>query len=216
MSQLYTKIILNVILRNIQKIPRYESIPSLSHFDVLPKSLQQPWSLLYELAFRTLSEDKIVFSHEDLSLRFHDLAIGSVVFYFGLLQSSESVLADGHGVSLLNHFLHLTFQEYLAALYLVRQPAESQLQLCRAYARSERFKMVWRFFFGLSFTICNQPINSDVANMLVDAHYNQIYTQNLCHFAFEANHRSVDSLVVSKMKGIRVALLIFLLALLLI
>ncbi len=199
MSELYTKIILNVVLHNIQKMSRYENIPSLSHFGALPKTLQQPWSLVYELAFQTLSEDKIVFSHEDISVRFQDLAIGSEVFCFGLVQSAESIMVDGHGVSF--HFLHLTFQEYLAALYLVRQPTDRQFQLCQSYAKSERFKMVWRFFFGLSFTICDHPVNSDVAKLLVDAYYHQIYTQNLSHFAFEAKHRSVDSLVVSKMKG---------------
>ena len=149
MSELYTKIILNVTLRNIQKRPEYERVRSLSHFDALPESLRQPWSLLCELAFQTLSEDKIVFSHEDLSRKFQNLTLDSKLLCFGLLQSAESILVDGHGVSF--HFLHLTFQEYLAALYLVRQPTDKQLQLCRSYAGSKRFDMVWRFFLGINF-----------------------------------------------------------------
>ena len=40
MSELYTKIILNVILRNIKKIPQHENIPSLSKFDAMPDGLQ--------------------------------------------------------------------------------------------------------------------------------------------------------------------------------
>ena len=196
MSELYTKIILNVVLRNIQKRPRYDSIPSLSHFDALPESLQQPWSLLCELAFQTLSEDRIVFSHEDLSMRFKNLTLNSEVFCFGLLQSAESILIDGRGVSF--HFLHLTFQEYLAALYLVRQPLDKQLQLCWSYAGSKRFDMVWRFFFGISFTICNQSDNSNVAKVLIG--YHTLYASNLCHFAFEAKQRSVDILITSKIK----------------
>ena len=194
MSELYTKIILNVILRNIRKKLEYESIPSLPHFDSLPDSLHQPWSLLCELAFQTLSKDKIVFSHEDLGMRFKDLSLDSGVSCFGLLQSAESVLVDGHGVSF--HFLHLTFQEYLAALYLVRQPTDKQLQLCRlhAIARSWRFDIVWRFFFGLS-SACNKPLGVDVSKLLVD---NTMNTLSLCHFALEANHRAINDLIESK------------------
>jgi Ran GTPase-activating protein (RanGAP) involved in mRNA processing and transport len=194
MSELYTKIILNVILRNIQKKSEYESIPSLPHFDSLPSSLEQPWSLLCELAFQTLSKDKIVFSHEDLGI---NLTLESEIFSFGLLQSAESVLVDGHGVSF--HFLHLTFQEYLAALYLVRQPTDQQLQLCRSHAGSWRFEMVWRFFFGLSFSVCNKPVDVVVSKLLVDAYWG--YGTNMLllgHFVLEANQRTINDLIASK------------------
>ena len=191
MSELYTKIILNVILRNIQKRPEYEYISSLSRFHALPDSLQQPWSLLCKLAFETFCEDKIVFSHEELDVV---LPLDSKVACFGLLHSAESILVDGHGVSF--HFLHLTFQEYLDALHLVRQPTDTQLQLCQSYARSEHFEMVWRFFFGISFTICNQPIDTKVLKVLFDEinyHRHRGITP-LCHFAFEASHGSMDVL----------------------
>ena len=200
MSELYTKIILNVILHNIQKRPEYESIPSLSHFDALPVSLQQPWLLLCELAFQTLFEDRIVFSHEQLSTKFN-LVADSKVLCFGLLQSADSILIDGHGVSF--HFLHLTFQEYLAALHVVRWPSDIQLQLCGSYTMhtwSKRFEMVWRFFFGLSFKICEQLVSSDVSKVLIDTYYNSS-TLIVCHFAFEANQRSINVIVTSKIKN---------------
>jgi Ran GTPase-activating protein (RanGAP) involved in mRNA processing and transport len=194
MSELYTKIILNIILRNIRKKSEYESIPSLPHFDSLPSSLEQPWSLLCELAFQTLSKDKIVFSHEDLGI---NLTLESEIFSFGLLQSAESVLVDGHGVSF--HFLHLTFQEYLAALYLVRQPTDKQLQLCQSHAGSKRFEIVWRFFFGLSFLVCNKPVGVDVSKLLVDAYCIYGYDMGTpCHFALEANQRTIIDLIASK------------------
>ena len=200
MSKLYTKIILNVTLRNIQKRPEYESICSLSHFDALPESLRQPWSLLCELAFQTLTEDKIVFSHEDLSRNFQNLTLDSELLCFGLLQSAKSILECGYGVSF--HFLHLTFQEYLAALYLVRQPPDKQLQLCQSYAGSKHFEMVWRFFLGISSIVCNQSVESDVVKVLIGT-YNGDNVNDaliLCHFAFEANQRSMDNLIALKIK----------------
>ena len=63
MTELYTKIILNVILRNIQKeFIQNSAVLSLSNFDALPEDLQQSWWLLCEFAFQALKRDQIVFS----------------------------------------------------------------------------------------------------------------------------------------------------------
>ena len=193
MSELYTEIILNVILRNIQKIPKYESVPSLPHFDALPEDLQQPWSLLCEAAFQTLCEDRIIFSHEDLNEYF---TLDEEIFCFGLLQSAESILEVGHGVSF--HFLHLTIQEYLAALYIVRQPPDVQLMLAQSCVHL-RFEMVWRFFFGISYTIYDGQRCSDMlSKKLIDAHHTNFTMMTLYHFGFEANHTAIDIQIASK------------------
>ena len=63
MTQLYTKIILNVILRNIQKKYAFKNILSLSNFNALPKDLQQSFRLLCKFAFQSLENNRIVFSH---------------------------------------------------------------------------------------------------------------------------------------------------------
>ena len=192
MTELYTKIILNVVLRNVNEVPQHKSISSLSHFDSLPEDFKQPWTLLCEIAFQAFSEDKIVFSRESLSTKFQNLASA---LCFGLLQTAESILVDGHGVTF--HFLHLTFQEYLTALYLVRQPTDKQLQLCQSYAESVRFERVWRFFFGLSFSVCSKPVDLKVSEFLVDA--NHFDTNTLCHFALEANQTNINHLIASKL-----------------
>ena len=132
MTELYTKIILNVILRNIQKNEAFKSILSLSNFSALPEDLQQSWWLLCEFAFQTLEKDQIVFSQEELVDFFpQGLRLDEKILCFGLLQSTESILETGCGFSF--HFLHLTFQEYLAALYLARQPPEKQLKVLESY-----------------------------------------------------------------------------------
>ena len=149
MTELYTKIIMNVILRNISKIPEYSQVMSLSQYDALPESLQQWWWCLCELAFRALEKDKIVFTHEEFdSFLPQGLPFDDKVLCFGLLQRCESILEIGLGVSF--HFLHLTFQEYLAALYLARQSPDTQVQCCSSLALAPRFNVVWRFFFGIT------------------------------------------------------------------
>ena len=46
---------------------------------------------------------------------------------FGLLQCARSLLPVGQGLSF--HFVHLTIQEFLAALHLVTLPNEEKLKV---------------------------------------------------------------------------------------
>ena len=194
MTDLYTKIILNLILRNIHKIPAYENIKSLSSFSTLPEDLQQSWQLLCEFAFLYLEKDQLVFSVEELSEFFpQGLALDEKILCFGLLQSTEPVVVVGHGVSF--HFLHLTFQEYLCALHLVNQPTGVQLEILKSHAESKHFTMVWRFFFGIGFRKMHKNEGETVINQLVQS----LSTRSrltLCHCTFEAHNEFVSSEVI--------------------
>ena len=201
MTELYTKIILNLVLRNMQKIDTYNTLSCLSKFDSLPPDLQQPWWLLCEFAFQTLEKDQLVFSQEELEA----LASDKRILCFGLLQSAESVLETGFGKSF--HFLHLTFQEYLAALHLARQPPDKQLDVFRSHKPKDRwspnrFALVNKFFFGIN---CFVDINFEIGTksfiqqifkyVAGETTYN-LDTLVLCHCAFEAHNDLVNSLMI--------------------
>ena len=149
LTELYTQIILNVILRDIKKkFPDFPIGLSLSKFDSIPSQLEPYWWLTCKFAFEALSNDRLVFTEEELGSFFPDGFDSNQKFLcFGLLQSARSLLPVGHGLSF--HFFHLTFQEYLAALHLVTLPTEEQLEIVRTHGTSSRFAIVWRFFFGL-------------------------------------------------------------------
>ena len=190
MTQLYTKIILNVMIRNIQKKFAFKNIRSLFNFNALPKDLHQPFWGLCEFAFQMLKKNVIVFSQEEL-VEFlpQGLALDDKILCFGLLQSVETVLETGHGVSF--HFLHLTFQEFLASLYLSRQPPETQLEVFRAHCSERHFTLIWRFFFG----ICFSNTKLEVIRYLHD-NYHSVEELSLCHCAFEAQNDVVKSEVI--------------------
>ena len=202
MTQLYTKIILNVMLRNIQKNDAFKNIRSLSNFNALPKDLQQPFWRLCEFAFQMLKKNQIIFSQEELvEVEFipQGLALDDKILCFGLLQSVETVLETGHGVSF--HFLHLTFQEFLASLYLSRQPPETQLEVFRAHCSETHFTLIWRFFFGICFcnTECETKCNiKQFVHCVMNKHndVNNIIGLSLCHYAFEAQNDVVNSEVI--------------------
>ena len=145
MTELYTKIVLNVVFRNLRKCDAYNDILSLPSFEALPKDLQQSFGSLCEFAFESLENIQVVFSQEEL---FHlDLALNEKVLCFGLLQCAGAILETGYGVSF--HFLHLTIMEYLAALHLVKLPSACQLKVFQSHGQDSHFAMVLRFFYGI-------------------------------------------------------------------
>ena len=190
-TELYTKIIIQTILRNIRKIDAYDSTLSLSTFDALPADLQQSWWLLCEFAFQALEKDQLVFSLEELKVFFPEsLASDKRILCFGLLQSTESI---GFGKSF--HFLHLTFQEYLAALHLARQSPDKQLGFFQSHKSgdplfriSNRFITVSKFFFGINhFEISD--VNVDIIQQMFECVAGKEFPDilSLFHCAFEGH-----------------------------
>ena len=213
LTELYTQIILNVILRDIKKkFPDFQIGLSLSNFDSIPSQLQPYWWLTCKFAFETLSNDQLVFTEEELGSFFPEgLDSNLKSLRFGLLQSALSLLPVGHGISF--HFLHLTFQEYLAALHLVTLPTEEQLEAIRTHGYSSRFAMVWKFFFGLGSEkqgSCTGQVSRKVVCLdekVVDTFLSLSADHSIelvllkCHCALEAKNDIVSSTVAKNIDG---------------
>ena len=196
MTELYTKIILNVILRNIQKKDEFKHISSLTNFNILPKgSLQPSWELLCKFAYKAIVRDQIVFSEEELADFFpHGL---ENVLCFGLLQTASILLETGYGTSF--HFLHLTFQEYLAALYIVKQISESDPspEQFVSIVESSHYAAVCRFICGIYFNEIEFAHFSDIQPFISISKF----CQTPCHCGFEAKSKDfctklLDSLAI--------------------
>ena len=195
MTQLYTKLILYVVCRNLRKLEIYGPTFGMSSFDELPESLHNSWWLLCQFACEALNKDEIVFSKKELLEFFpQGLALDDKILCFGLLQSAETVLDVSCVVSF--NFVHLTFMEYLAAMYLSRQPLDRQLQ----FLQKPRFTMVARFLFGSFCSRSNSAKQDLVAKQAIQCVAGtDKYTISklpLCHCAYEAQNNTVNDQVI--------------------
>ena len=194
MTQLYTKLILYVVCRNLRKLESCGPTFGMSSFDELPESLQNSWWLLCQFACEALDKDEIVFSKKELLEFFpRGLAFDDKILCFGLLQSAETVLDVTCVVSF--NFVHLTFMEYLAALYLSRQPLDRQLQ----FLKKLRFTMVARFLFGICFSRSSSVTQDlDVKQVIQCVAGRDEYNKklSLCHCAFEAQNNLINDKVI--------------------
>ena len=201
LTELYTHIVLNIIFRNVRKrYPDISPLLSLSSFDLIPDILCEQFWLTCKFAYECLSQDKIVFTEADLiSLLPGFLEFPDSFLSFGVLQSTQTLLPVGHGLSF--HFAHLTIQEFLAALHLVTLPSEEKLKVCEAHSMNDRFLMVWKFVFGLGCKKQALPsqkilsLDNKVIECLLSA---PMASQRLlCHYALESSNANISSRIAS-------------------
>ncbi|XP_064400741.1 NACHT, LRR and PYD domains-containing protein 3-like isoform X2 [Halichondria panicea] len=194
LTELYTQIVLSIILRNVKK--KFPDCPiSLNGFDEIPNDLQDVFWLICKFAYECLLLDQLVFSEAKLSSRLPE--VGDKLLCFGLLQSARSLLPVGHGLSF--HFAHLTIQEFLAALHLATLSNKEKLKVVKAHSKSGRFYMVWRFMFGLASkhhgSRSDKVISLDDGLMdkclVAEEFYHGVLA--LCHAAFEASDPSIST-----------------------
>ena len=190
MTSLYTKIVLNTLLREITRnFPCYQSIKKLASFSTLPCELKPLWHKLQQLAFKGIIKEMIVFSEDEMSGLLPGTSEDELYSLqrFGLLQSAESLVSVGRRLSF--HFIHLTFQEFLAGLYLSTLSQEQQQEIYRKYHNILHLQIVWRFFFGLL-------TKRVMTGPLVSACIRQFSGVQLCHCTFEASSDELCGMVL--------------------
>ena len=187
MTELYKKIVLSFVFLESCEYDDDNTLPT--EFEFLLTNTQQSLWRLCEFAFTTLEMDKLDFSQDELKAIIPEgWAPDKEEQRFGLLQQTNVV-----DVGKSFHFLHLTVQEFLAALHLARQNTDDQCKFFQSHKPHSsfspyRFEMVRRFFFGINSSKFNEDMSSVIEQSLkCEDDNDNINSLSVCHCAFEAS-----------------------------
>ena len=172
MSELFTAFTLKTLVDHLSTHPVYHKQElKVTTFSDLPADVYKQYLGLCRMAYEgILNRQQLVFSTAHLPTKFASL---------GLMQEVPQLYAEGRASSY--HFIHLTLQEYLAAVHISQLPAHEQMRLFQEHVDSGHFKMTMRFLAG----------HTKLANIPPDI---TMYTKlNHFHFLFEAKNISMTT-----------------------
>ena len=147
LTELYTLLCLRLILRHIiTRTPNVEQIEKLTSLNKLPGSISEQFFQLCFLAHKGIEDRTIIFNSQYL----FDIGVdeSKISSLGGLLQVIPITTVYGREKSY--NFLHLTLQEFCKAWYISKLSTDEQLKLLKTHYYDNRFKMVWRFYSGIT------------------------------------------------------------------
>ena len=181
--ELYDKLAWSLAQLKINSAKKYGTIQKLSDRRDLPDKLQQSWSLLCQLAFKTVENSHATFSQMEAS-RFLTTELET----FGLLKPACSGIDE-----VMFSFFQPAFRYYLAVLHLMEQPLRVQEAVIKRIGPVSPF--FWRCLLYMS-RDKNDDIISKAAQTFLKLHYscNDVYL-----LSFESKNEIVDREVVKSL-----------------
>ena len=143
LTELYYALTQTLLLRYLCGHPVHKKIRHIQSFEKhLPQEVYKQLLEISEIAYNGICKDwggsvQLIYSH--LPPTFETL---------GLMQSVSQMYVT-QGVNVSHNFLHLTVQEFLAALHISNMTPEKQLEHFKRH-KEGRFRVVLRFLSGLT------------------------------------------------------------------
>ena len=172
MTELFTAFTVMTLVDHLSTHPVYHKQQlKVTTFSDLPTDVHKQFQDLCRMAYEgILNRQQLVFSTAHLPTGFAPL---------GLMQEVPQLYTEGRTSSY--HFIHLTLQEYLAAVHISQLPAHEQTILFQEHVNSGHFKTTMRFLAGRT-KLANIPPNIAMDTKL-----------NTFHFLFEAKDISMTT-----------------------
>ena len=199
LTQLYTLLCLNLMLRHINKQNDGDAeVEYLDSFDDLPIGTSEQFLKLCLIAYRGRVDDRIIFSSRDIKCYGID---ANKMRGLGLLLIAPSTSVYGREKSY--NFLHLTLQEFCAAFYISKLCTQEQLECFNRFKFKDNFRMIWRFYSGITGLRNNDLLYEMLPSKLtlVYSRYRGRRTIELLHRVYEAQNDYVCQLVGSHLDG---------------
>ena len=195
LTELYTLLCLNLILRHINKNSPGE-ISFLDSLDDLPAGVSKSFSDLCLIAFKGRMNDKIIFSSREIKGYGID---PNKLNGLGLLLVAPSTSIYGREKS--HNFLHLTVQEYCAAFYISRLPDKEQEDYFKKYQFYDSFQMIWRMYSGITRLRNEDVLHYMLPSKVGKSQYRRQRIIELMHCVYEAHNDELCSVVINHFNG---------------
>ena len=172
MTELFTAFTLKTLVDHVSTHPVYHKLQlKVATFSDLPTDVYKQFQDLCRMAYEgILNRQQLVFSAAHLPTGFVPLS---------LMQEVPQLYTEGRASSY--HFIHLTLQEYLAAVHISQLPGHEQTRLFQEHVNGGHFKMTMRFLAGLT------KLENIPPNITMDTELNYF------HFLFEAKDISMTA-----------------------
>ena len=141
-TKMYAEFTNHTLLRTLTRYK--EKITYLESPDKLLDQDKDMFCKICKLAFEKTTASRQVLKKSELP-HFSDISSGSESM--GLI--TVDCMASVCGFENLYTFLHLTFQEYLAAYHISTLEEEKQLEVITQYSQKKHMIVVWKFYCGL-------------------------------------------------------------------
>ena len=144
-TEFYKHFTLSTLLRSIRK--RDDTLLTLSSFDDLPHNDKILFDKVCKMAFDTTVASKQVFSLSDLKSTSEASAIIKEEDSLGLVVIDRYFMK--YGLDQTYTFIHLTFQEFLAAVYVAGLSESARMKIIDRYCNENHLSVVWKFLYGM-------------------------------------------------------------------
>ena len=198
-TEIYRHFTLFTLLRSIFKRnnPHFEEPPRelvFESFDELSPEDKAVFDVILKFAYEaTVVKPQQVFSPEDVK-NIQNSDTGNDESTLGL------IVADRYFVKLglkeIFTFLHLTFQEFLAACHIARCDVTEQQSIIADYGRNKKLHVVWKFYCGMTKFIDEKRIKN--FEFLFSQTSNSLFH---IHCAHESQQKHICAYVVQKLGG---------------
>ena len=143
--------IIHTIYRHLAKKLGKNPLVKINNITDLPNPELTIVSQLSKLAFEGLSKNQLIFTYDEIKEICPDVYdIPGAINGFGLLQTVEFYYQEGAGKTTIFNFLHLTMQEYLAALHISTLPNDQQSTfLMNHILWNNWFSFMWIMYIGI-------------------------------------------------------------------
>jgi hypothetical protein len=195
-TEFYKHFTLSTLLRSLRR-QQGSITTTITSFDQLPRREKTIFNKVCKLAFNATVNSKQVFTSADIESILPGTDSGDArkdVSDLGLIVTDHYFMR--YGLDDTYTFLHLTFQEYLGAIYIAELSKSERMQIIQIHKNKKNLSVVWRFLCGMmDFSETNTMVTFE---SVMNATQKRLEQLQCC---FETQHSSPCSYIIKTFNG---------------